>query len=67
MKDKCLANMLGHSGPHSRQYSRQYRNSSQELIKQQKEKAEVRLKHWLISWAKQRGTMSGEDDVLLQG
>lgn len=37
--------MLGQSGPPSRQYSRQYKNSSQKLIKQQKEKAKVQLKH----------------------
>lgn len=36
------------------------------VIKQQKEKAEARLKHWLVRWAKQRGTLSGEGGVLLQ-
>lgn len=65
MKGKCSANAPGHSGLHSRQYSRQNKTSSQELTKQQKEKAEVQLKHWLMGWAQQRGTMPAEGDVLL--
>lgn len=38
MEGKCLAKMLFHAGPHSRQYSRQYKISIYELIKQQKKK-----------------------------
>jgi len=62
MEGKFLANVLGNSGPQSRQYIK----SNQELVKQQKEKAEVQSKYWLVSWARQKGTMSGEGDVLLQ-
>lgn len=38
MEGKCLAKMLSHAGPQSRQYSRQYKISIYELIKQQKKK-----------------------------
>lgn len=52
---------------HSSNTADNTKKTSQKFTKQQKQKAEVQFKHWLISWAKQRRTMSGEGDMPLQG
>lgn len=67
MEGKCLVKMLACAGPHSRQYSRQYKINIYELIKQQKKEKRNVVKRLGEQLGLTRGATSEECDVLMQG